>query len=483
MEARSMAPEPATPARKGHVGLIVATSMVGGLILALVLTLFVFGGATEPVISGVALLTFALGWAMLAWLSSRRTDQPQRWAYVPAIFMGVLGLAFLVFRPSDGVFRAFGWVWPIAAAGLAIWIIIQARRSLHNWSRVVILYPVLALLLLAAVGGAYETIRETLGDDSSAMPGRLFDVGGHKLHISCTGSGSPTVILEAGLGQAAAEIAGWIQPGVASTTRVCVYDRAGSGSSELAESPQDGIAIATDLHTLLTEAEIDGPYVLAGHSSGGVYVQVFAARYPDDVAGIVLLDSQPPDALENLPGYAAEYSALRSTYALGPSLARVGLMRLLYVSVPSDLPPEAWAQARASMSTATHNRGVRDDVVGLKAALAQAQALTTLGDRPLIVVTAAEDAHEGWLPLQEEMAALSTNSVHRVIPDATHTSLIEDRGDSENSIQAILDVVACGALGRAALGLSDVDVAPLRTPTPQGEASLTSRSRGGRWRI
>lgn len=443
--------EPTGLVRRGHVGLIVAASMFGGLVLALVLTLFVFGGATEPTISGVALLAFALGWVSLAWLSGHRTDQPQRWAYVPAIFMGALGLAFLVFRPSDGLFRAFGWVWPIAAAGLAIWMIIQSRRSLHNWSRLGILYPVLALLLLAAVGGGYETIRETLGDDASAMPGRLFDVGGHKLHLSCTGSGSPTVILEAGLGQAAAEIAGWIQPGVASTTRVCTYDRAGSGSSELAGSAQDGIAIATDLHTLLGKAGIDGPYVLAGHSSGGVYVQVFAARYPDDVAGIVLLDSQPPDALENLPGYAGEYSAIRSTYGLGPSLARVGLMRLVYASIPSDLPPEAWAEARASMSTATHYRGVRDDVVGLKDALAQAQALTTLGDRPLIVVTAAEDAHKGWLPLQEEMAGLSTNSVHRVIPDVTHTTLIEDQRDASNAIQAILDVVAAVRSGEPLL--------------------------------
>ena len=120
---------------KGPIGLTVAASMFGGLILALILTLLVFGGATEPVISGVALLAFALGWALLAWLSDRRTDQPQRWAYVPAIFMGVLGLAHLVFQPSDGVLRAFGWVWPIAAAALAIWIFIQARRSLHDWSR------------------------------------------------------------------------------------------------------------------------------------------------------------------------------------------------------------------------------------------------------------------------------------------------------------------------------------------------------------
>lgn len=445
----SAAPEQAGPSPKGHLGLIVALSMLTGLILALVLTVIVFAGATEPVISGVALLAFALGWAMLAWLSRRRTDRPQTWAYVPATVMGVIGLLHLIFRPSDGVLRAFGWGWPIVAAVLAIWMMIQSRRSLHNWSRFVFIYPVLAVLLLAAVGGGYETIRETQDDSAYAKPGQLFDVGEHELHISCTGSGSPTVVLEAGLGQAAAEIAGWIQPGVASTTRICAYDRAGSGSSELADSPQDGIAIATDLHTLLTEAEIDGPYVLAGHSSGGVYVQVFAARYPEDVAGVVLLDSQPPDALENLPGYAGEYSAIRSTYALGPSLARVGLLRLIYASVASDLPPEAWAEARASMSTATHNRGVRDDVVGLKAALAQAQALTTLGDKPLIVVTAVEDAHEGWLPLQDEMATLSTNSDHRVIQEATHATLIEDRADSAISIQAILDVVEAVRSGTA----------------------------------
>lgn len=438
----STAPEPAGPVRRGHIGLIVAASMFGGLILALVLTLLVFGGATEPVINGVALLAFALGWTMLAWLSDRRTDQPQRWAYVPAIFMGVLGLSHLVFRPSDGVLTALGWVWPIAAAGLAIWVIIQSRRSLRNWSRPVILYPFLAVLLLAAFGGGYETIREAMDESAYTMSGELIDVGGYKLHISCTGSGSPTVILEAGLGQPAAEISGWIQSGVATVTRVCAYDRAGQGWSELAETPQDGVAIATDLHTLLRRAEIDGPYVLAGHSSGGVYVQVFAAQYPDEVAGLVLLDSQPPDAIANLPGYAGEYDGIRRFTALFPSLARLGVGRLAYPAAGSGLPPEAWAEARALLSTAGHNRGYRDDAVGLEAALTQAQALTSLGDKPLIVVTAVEDAHDGWLPLQEKMAGLSTNSVQRVIQDASHASLIEDEGDSANAIDAILDVVA-----------------------------------------
>jgi pimeloyl-ACP methyl ester carboxylesterase len=401
----------------------------------------VFGGATEPIISGSVLLAFALGWTMLAWLSSRRTDQPQGWAYVPAIFMGVLGLAHVVFRPSDGVLRVFGWVWPIAAAGLAVWLFIQSRRSLHNWSRRVIIYPVLAVLLLAALGGGYETIRETLDESAYAMPGQLVDVGGHKLHISCTGSGSPTVILEAGLGEPAAMMSGWIQPGVATATQVCVYDRAGRGWSEPADTPQDGLAIAADLHTLLSRAQIDGPYVLAGHSSGGVYVQVFAAQYPDEVAGVVLLDSQPADALTDLPNYASFYAGFRIATGLTPSVARLGVMRLLYASAAAGLPPEARAVERASWSTARHNRTVRDEVVGLRAALNQAQALESLGDEPLIVVTAVKDAEAGWLPLQEKMVRLSTNSSQRVIQDATHTSLIEDESDSAISVQAILDVV------------------------------------------
>jgi pimeloyl-ACP methyl ester carboxylesterase len=361
---------------------------------------------------------------------------------VPAIFMGVLGLAHLVFMPSDSVLRAFGWVWPIPVGALTVWIIIRSRRSLHNWSRRVILYPVLAVLLLAAVGGGYETVRETLDKAAYAMPGQLIDVGGHKLHISCTGSGSPTVILEAGLGEPAAMMSGWIQPGVATATKVCVYDRAGKGWSEPAETPQDGLAIAADLHTLLSRAQIDGPYVLAGHSSGGVYVQIFAAQYPEEVAGVVLLDSQPADAFTDLPGYAGFYDAFRKATGLAPSVARLGGMRLLYTWAATGLPPEARAEERAFWSTASHNRSMRDEVVGLKAALTQAQALETLGDKPLIVVTAAVDAQAGWLPLQEEMANLSTNSIQRVMQDATHTSLIEDEGDSAISIQAIFDVVA-----------------------------------------
>lgn len=312
----------------------------------------------------------------------------------------------------------------------------------HNWSRRVILYPGLAVLLLAAIGALYERIREARDRSAYPMPGGLFDVRGHKLHISCMGSGTPTVVLEAGLGEPGVMMAGWIQPGVATSTSVCVYDRAGKAWSEPARSPQDGFAVAADLYGLLRQAHIAGPYVLAGHSTGGVYVQVFAERYPEEVAGMVLLDSQSPFALAQLPRYASFYRRFRKAARMFPSLARFGVMRLVYRSAAGGLPPEARTEERAFWARASHNRSLREEVVALEAALSEAQRLKTLGDKPLIVVTALKGAMDGWLTLQDKMATLSTNSIHRVEEDATHTSLIEAQRDSAISIQAILDVVS-----------------------------------------
>jgi pimeloyl-ACP methyl ester carboxylesterase len=437
-----------SPERPGHVGLVVVGSLLTGLLLALVLSVLVFGGDTEPVISGVILVSFAVGWAMLALLTRWRTDQPQRWAWVPAIFMAVIGLAHLIFRPTDRELRAFGWVWPIALVVLVVWMTIRSRRSLRNWSRPAVLYPLFVVMLLAAFGGGYQTFREARDNATFAMPGQLIDVGGYKLHISCTGAGSPTVILQAGLGEPGVIMAGWIQPAVATTTKVCVYDRAGKGWSDPPAGPQDGLATAADLHTLLSRAHVNGPYVLAGHSSGGAYVQLYAAQYPDQIAGMVLLDSQPSDAMTKLPGYDSFYRVYRKATGLAPSAARLGLMRMVYHFQAGSLPPTVRAEERAFWSKASQYRSLRDELLELPTALTQAQALKSLGDKPLIVVTAAKDAQAGWMPLQDEMVKLSTNSVHRVIQTATHISLIEDQNDSKVSSQAILDVVAAVRTGQ-----------------------------------
>jgi pimeloyl-ACP methyl ester carboxylesterase len=356
--------------------------------------------------------------------------------------MGVLGLGLVVFQPGDAVLRGFGWVWPIAVVVLVVWMVRQSRRWLRSWSRPVILYPVFLVLTMAAAGGAYETIAETTTASAAATPGQLVDVGGHRMSISCTGSGSPTVILEPGLGEPGAMMAGWIQPAVAKTTRVCIYDRAGKGLSDPAPTPRDGASIAADLHALLGGAHVPGPYVLVGHSSGAPYIKVYAARYPDQVAGMVLLDAQPSDAFAKLPDYPTFYKVFHRATGLAPSLARLGVLRLFYSTQAAGLPPRARDKERADWSTPRHWRSLRDDVLGLPAALTQSQALTSLGSNPLIVVTAVKDAQTGWMPLQDEMVTLSANSVHRVLPNATHASLTEDKTNAAISSQAVLDDVA-----------------------------------------
>lgn len=315
------------------------------------------------------------------------------------------------------------------------------KRSLWQKMRRVLQSIGIVLLGLLLVGFVYEPMAEQAYVKTHNPPGQLFPVGNHQLHLHCTGAGSPTVVLEAGLGATSYSMAGWIAPAVAQMTRVCVYDRAGYGWSEAAAGPRDGNAVTTDLHTLLAQAQEKGPYVLAGHSTGGAYVRAFAARYPEQVAGMVLLDAQPNEAFTRLPDYPAFYAVLRPVTKLLPYLAQVGIGRLLFSSSQTGLPEAANESESASLATVHHYRAQRDEVAGIPAALTQAQSLQSLGDKPLIVVTAPLDTQKGWLVLQAEMTELSTNSVQRVIPNATHASLILNKADAVASSQAILDVV------------------------------------------
>jgi pimeloyl-ACP methyl ester carboxylesterase len=429
------------------LALVIAGSVLAGLALAIILAIGPASGAPEHVITGSVLLGFGLGWALLALLTTRLTDQPQRWAVVPAAFMVLVGLGLIVLAPSAGVMDALGWVWPPVVLALVIWMIVQIRRTLRGRSRW-LLYPVFGVLALMAVGGGLETILEAVDRGAHPMTGQLVDVGGHRLHINCTGSGSPTVVLESGAAEASFYW-GRIAPAVAGTTKVCVYDRAGRGFSEAAAGPQDGVAVGNDLHALLAASGNAGPYVLVGHSTGGAYVRIFAARYPDEVAGMVLLDSQPADAFTALPDYPAFYSSTHTVLALLPSVARLGIFRLAYASAFADLPEPARGEERADQATPRSAASGRDEFAAIPATLQAAMALTSFGDRPLVVVTALTDASRGWLPAQETMAALSTNSSHRVLQDMTHAALITSEGGAAASSKAIIDAVAAVRSGTA----------------------------------
>jgi pimeloyl-ACP methyl ester carboxylesterase len=430
------------PSRAGRIGWIVAGSLATGLFAALLLVAAPFIPEQENDVTGAVLWGFALGWAILAVLSVRFTDQPQRWAVAPAVFMGLAGILLVGF--GSGVNDVLRWVWPPALLTLVVWMTMHAHRQLRSRSRRWLLYPVIAILALASVSAGYETVRESLDARAYPMSGQLIDVGGHRLHLNCTGSGSPTVVLEPGGGDMSS-VFGWIAPTVADHTRACVYDRAGRGWSDPSEAPQDGAQIATDLHTLLHRGHVPGPYVLAGHSFGGLYVRTFAARYPDEVAGMVLVDSTAAASAATTgtaTDDAGSYDILGRASVLASTSARLGLGRVIGLLDYGSLPSQARDEVRAHIATSTSLRSTIDEFIQATASEKEAASLGNFGDKPLVILTAGRGSDAAWFAAQNQMATLSTNSVHRVVGGATHPSLILDRGDAGATTQAIVNVVS-----------------------------------------
>jgi pimeloyl-ACP methyl ester carboxylesterase len=436
----SGAPSPSASEPRRHIGWVVFGSLTTGLVAALLLVAAPFVPAEEATITGAVLCGFGLGWAMLAVLSARMTDQPQAWAAVPAAFMGLGGLLLLVFGSS--VDPVLGWVWPPVLLALVVWIVVQARRHLRSRSRRWLLYPVIGMLTVAAVGGGYETV-SAVTDAPPAMPGQSIDVGGHSLRLHCTGRGSPTVVLQPGGGGMSSDM-GWIAPRVAADTRVCVYDRPGRGGSEAVSIPEDASQIASDLHTLLRRGDVPGPYVLAGHSFGGLYVLTYAARYPDEVAGMVLVDTTAPRETPPAQGSADpnRYYAMGRVATLLSTSARLGLTRLYALTEAGTLPRQSEEEARATVTTGSNLRSFVDEFAQASASAVEAGAFTDFGAKPLVVLTAGIGSDADLIASHVRLAAMSTNNAHRVIDGASHQELLADEKDSVATSQAVLDVVA-----------------------------------------
>src|SRR5215217_8087105 len=163
---------------------------------------------------------------------------------------------------------------------------IRPRRGLGTWIRRGLVWLVGGLLALAVIGAIYQVIATQIDQRTYLPPGEMVNVNGRLMHINCMGEGGPTVILEAAnFGMSAHWVR--VQQQLAKTARVCSYDRAGMGWSEAGPEPRDARQISSELHTLLKNADTEGPYVLVGHSYGGLYARMYAARYPDETAGDV----------------------------------------------------------------------------------------------------------------------------------------------------------------------------------------------------
>jgi pimeloyl-ACP methyl ester carboxylesterase len=317
----------------------------------------------------------------------------------------------------------------------------RPRRGPGLWIRRGLVWLIAGLLALAVIGAVYQSIATEIDQRTYPPPGELVNVGNHSLHIDCVGEGSPTVILEAASGGMSAHWAR-VQQRLAQTTRVCAYDRAGLGWSERGPEPRNARQISSELHILLEGAAgTQGPYVLVGHSYGGLYARMYAARYSEEVAGVVLIDSSHPEQFTRSPEGRAMYEQIKRLGAVLPFLTRLGVIRLSnYFPAHPDLPQHQRARIEAFNSSTQHVVATVEEFRATPETTAQVRSTQSVGDKPLAVVSAGEQP-SGWLEMQDELAALSPNSLHRVVDGATHVSLLYDKGDAQVTSAAIEQVV------------------------------------------
>lgn len=323
-------------------------------------------------------------------------------------------------------------------------------RRVLNWLKRVFLWTTIFIVVLAITGMIYQTAASEADRKNFPPPGNLIDVGGFKMHIYCVGEESPTVILET-LSGGTSSYWGWVQPEVAKDARVCVYDRAGRGWSEPDPEPQSLARTVRNLHTLLVNANIQGPYVLAGHSIGGIYVRQFAADYPDEVVGLVLVDAAHPFQFDRDPEILKENEGYLRIAKLFPMFARLGIGHL-YFAVGgeidfSEMKEPQKSEIKAAWSSPEYFASQYAETVAGKSIFTDAQELSDLGDLPLVVLTQETGAMSGWMELQNELASLSTNSLHITVGGATHASLAFNPEHAQAVSNAVLKVVEAARSG------------------------------------
>jgi pimeloyl-ACP methyl ester carboxylesterase len=323
---------------------------------------------------------------------------------------------------------------------------------LWKWTRRVLLGVVGLVVFVLLAGVLYQFVATKI--DAYRWyppPSEMVDVGGPSMHLHCTGEEgrAPTVVMDIGAG---GNLLDWqsVQPGVAKFARVCSYDRGGAGWSDQGTQPRTSQQFVGELHALLNNAGVEGPYVLVGHSLGGNNVQLYASRYPDEVAGMVLVDPQ----FYNYPSYLGAEIQNALAEAL-PSPGSTLWTKFLATIGVTRLPYTFGGQTDENAAISTHAKNIYealDETTSLEESAKERRAATvSLGDKPLMVLSAgardplpgasqeqSDRFNEAWTKSQVDLTRLSRNSEHIIAEDSAHN--IQD-DDPELVIDAIRQVM------------------------------------------
>lgn len=329
----------------------------------------------------------------------------------------------------------------------------ESARNCYRWTRILLTVELACALILACVGAVYQS-RSTSSERSAYQPpGQLIDVGGYKLHLYCSGNGRPTVVLDYGL---VGSYLDWfyVQPEVAQFTRVCSYDRGGYGWSEPSPKPRLPRIMAEELHTLLKNSGEAPPYILAGHSFGAFNVLAFAKLYPQETAGVVLVDGSHPD--ESLPFRWRDKAWLRMMQWTMP----LGLPR--WRNWCGTGPSEIRAVKRAISCQSKVQKAHYQQWAAFTKSAEEIRTLGALGDVPLVVISRdpkhAENLSYGdsagvakkedrWQSLQEQLTHLSTNSTFVVADGSGHGVPMQRPDVVVESIRKILEQIKTKTAG------------------------------------
>ena len=298
-----------------------------------------------------------------------------------------------------------------------------------------------AVILVAALAGAiYEWVGERRDLERLPRVGHLVDIGGRALNIYCSGEGTPAVVFDAGYGDPG-YVWSHIQLEIARTTRACWYDRAGEGWSDPGPFPRTSEAMARDLHTLLQAGGVQAPYVLVGHSLGGMNARIFNSLYPTDVAGAVLVDAAHEDESRRAPafmrGRTAPQYLWRPIWVVAHAARAIGVIRLMAprATLPADPAQRTREQIVRSLRQQPKSLASHADASAPESER-QAERATGFGDRPLMVLTRGNaslppnpsavdrewiEYEKIWMrEIQPKLARLSTRGQQIIVEESGH---------------------------------------------------------------